>query len=206
MKIKKRNIVVLLAMILVASTGIESVASAASCYTNYYRSRPCSSCDDSSFNEELTDSCSAKHPRQYGIKLCSSCRNGMSTQATYYKRGYSDYNCLAYALGYNGVQSWEWPTSWGTGPTESQFIVYIKNKGYSYTLNENNATGTNVIYVYGVNGYVKHFSRGYTLDGKKVSGAATISKWGPGSLYTTSTTYPYTAASGYGNLVMTCYK
>ena len=88
----------------------------------------------------------------------------------------------------------------------SQFVVYIKNKGYSYTMDASAATGTDVIYVYAKNNYIQHFSRGYTLDGQKVSGAATISKWGACSLYTTSTTDPYTSSSGYGNLVLICYK
>lgn len=194
-------------MILVATMGIDTVASAADCYIVRYRYATCSNCDDTLFDSSQTDSCSAKHPRQYGIKMCESCRNGMSGQATYYKRGYSDYNCLAYALGKNGVQSWTWPTSWGSaGPTESQFIVYIVKQGYSYTYTPSNATGTDVFYVYAVNGYIKHFGRAYTLDGKKVSGAATISKWGACSLYKTSTIDPYTSSSGYGSLLLTCYK
>lgn len=176
MKNKKR-VIVALTMILVVSMSSEVVASAAGCYATWYSYVPCSSCDDSSYNSTQTDTCTGKHPRQHGIKLCSSCLKRMSTKASYYKRGHSDYNCLAYALGENGVQSWTWPSNWGaTGPSEAQFIVYIIKKGYSYTLDPSKATGTEVFYVYAVDGYIQHFSRKYTLDGKQVSGAATISK------------------------------
>ncbi|MEE0884885.1 MAG: hypothetical protein U0L59_06620 [Faecalimonas sp.] len=194
-------------MVLVVSMASEITVGAADCYTAWYGTLYCSSCDDSKYDTTQTDSCAGKHPRQYGLKLCSTHINSISTQASYYKRGYSDYNCLAYALGENGVQSWTWPSNWGTtGPTEVQFIVYIIKKGYSYTLDPSEATGTDVIYVYAKNGYIQHFSRGYTLGGQKVSGAATISKWGACSLYTTTTSDPYTSSSSYGELVLTCYK
>ena len=181
-------------------------AYAKDCYKSWYMYTPCSNCDDSTFNSSQRDSCLLKHKRQNGIKLCSSCRKSVSTKAKYYKRGFSDYNCLAYALGKNGVQSWEWPSSWGTGPSLSTFKKYISNKGYKYTTNKSKATGKSVIYVYALNGTVKHFARKYTLDGKSVDGAATISKWGACSLYTTSTIDPYTSGSGYGSLVLYCYK
>lgn len=202
-----KNLLGLIAMVLVVGIASETVAYAATCYREWYVTVPCSSCNDSDYNTSQTDSCTGKHPRQYGVKLCSSHINANSTQASYYKRGHSDYNCLAYALGKNGVQSWTWPSNWGsTGPSQAQFIVYIKKQGYSYTMDPSKATGTDVIYVYEKNGYIKHFSRGYTLDGQKVSGAATISKWGACSLYKTTTIDPYTSSSEYGELVLTCYK
>ncbi len=207
MKVTKRKILVALFMVCILSIVNINVVSAADCYRDWYRSTSCTACDDSLFNASQTDSCSGKHPRQNGIKLCTTHTKQISTQATYYKRGFSDYNCLAYALGKNGVQEWVWPDSWGyTGPTLSVFKNYISGEGYKYTTNANQATGTDIIYVYAKDGYVQHFSRAYTLDGKKVSGAATISKWGSCSLYTTSTTDPYASTSGYGNLVLLCYK
>lgn len=206
MKMVNKKFISLIATILIISTSAVIVVSAADCYTDWYATVSCTGCDDSLFNTTQTDSCSAKHPRQNGIKLCSSHIKATSTQATYYKRGFSDYNCLAYALGKNGVQSWVWPSTWGAGPTLKVFKEYIKAKGYNYTTNENNATGTDIIYVYAINGYVKHFARGYTLDDKKVSGAATISKWGRACLYKTTTTDPYASTSLYGDLVLICYK
>lgn len=209
MKISKISRLALFA--LTVSLSVSIVVNATDCYKTWYRSTSCSSCDDSTYNSDQRDSCSGKHKRQNGIKLCSTHISSISSKATYYKRGFSDYNCLAYALGKNSVQSWTWPSSWGsTGPTLATFKTWISNKGYSYTTNSSKATGTNIIYVYGItsNGktYVQHFSRKYTLDGKTVNGAATISKWGACSLYTTSTKDPYKSTSGYGNLVLTCYK
>ena len=190
---------------------LPTTVKAVSCYCNWYFSSNCGACNSGSYDNTQKDSCKAKHPRQYGVKLCSSHMQGISAYSSYYKRGYSDYNCLAYALGNNGVQSWTWPASWGTaGPSLSSFESWIRAKGYNCTKNAGSASGTNIIYVYGVtlNGvtYVKHFARKYTLDGKKVSGAETISKWGACSLYTTSKTDPYTASSSYGNLVLICYR
>lgn len=186
---------------------INSVVMGADCYRNWYRYSICSSCDDNDYNSSQTDSCLGKHPRQNGIKLCNNCLSNMSPVANYYKRGFSDYNCLAYALGKNGVQTWTWPTSWGnSGPTLSTFKSYIKAKGYTCTDSLTNAAGTNIIFVYASNGYVKHFARKYTLDGRAVAGAATISKWGACSLYTTKAIEPYTSSSSYGKLALICYK
>lgn len=183
------------------------VVSAKDCYKIWYVDSPCTSCDDSKYNSEQTDSCSGKHKRQNGIKLCSSCKEGMSSCATYYKRGFSDYNCLAYALGKNEPQSWTWPASWGDGPTLKTFKKYISNKGYKYTTTPNEATGKEIIYVYVKEGKVAHFARKYTLDGKKVDGAKTISKWGSCSLYTTSIrNNPYTSDAPYGKMKLICYK
>lgn len=182
-------------------------ARAADCYKNWYVTSGCSSCGDSTYSSEQTDSCYGKHKRQNGIKLCSSCLSKMSACATYYKRGFSDYNCLAYALGKNGVQSWTWPSSWGEGPTLAVFKSWIKNKGYSCTTTLTEASGDDVIFVYVNNNRVVHFSRAKTLDGNAVSGAKTISKWGACSLYTTSTiNNPYKTASGYGSMKLICYK
>ena len=202
-----KKLLVTIAMVLVFSVSSVAVVSAADCYQVWYRYTSCSSCDDSLYNTSQTDACSGKHPRQNGIKLCSTHLSAVSTKASYYKRGFSDYNCLAYALGKNNVQSWTWPSSWGsTGPTLSTFKTYIANKGYSYTTSASSAKGTEIIYVYAKNGYIQHFARKYTLDGKTVSGAATLSKWGACCLYKTTSTNPYTLSSGYGSLVLICYK
>lgn len=184
-----------------------AVTEAYDCYKNWYRYSTCALCGDSSYNSSYKDSCAGKHKRQYGIKLCSTHLSTVSNKAKYYKRAHSDYNCLAYALGKCGVQAWTWPSSWGeTGPTLDEFKSYIAGKGYKYTTNSSNATGKKVIYVYVLNGRVKHFARKYNLGGNKVDGAVTISKWGACSLYTTSTTDPYLSTSGYGTLKLTCYK
>lgn len=204
--VKRKKVLIAFVMLLVVGTS-NMVVSAADCYENWYMSSNCSKCDDSMYNTSQRDGCIGKHARQNGINLCSTHLRGISTQATYYKRGFSDYNCLAYALGNNGVQSWTWPTSWGSnGPTLSTFKSYIAKKGYSYTSNENSASGKDIIYVYSKNGYIRHFARKYTLDGKSVSGAATISKWGGCCLYKTTSTNPYTSSSEYGSLILICYK
>lgn len=208
----KRSIVsvIMIFMLLLVVVGEKSMVNAADCYKEWYKTSGCSSCDDSTYNSSQTDSCAGKHKRQNGIKLCSNHLKKISSVAKYYKRGFSDYNCLAYALGKNSVQSWVWPLKWGAGPTLGEFEKWIKNKGYKYTTNPSNATGKKIIYVYGVNKdgkiYVKHFARKYTLSGESVSGAETISKWGGCCLYSTSSKYAYNSASGYGHLILTCYK
>lgn len=203
-RIIKRMVVFLAAVSIVLSS--TNLVKAVQCYKNWYVTSNCSNCDDSTYNNTQTDNCSGKHSRQNGIKLCSAHLSVMSSVATYYKRGFSDYNCLAYALGKNDVQSWTWPSSWGDGPSLSTFKNWISGKGYSYTTNASFATGKNIIYVYVNNNKVVHFARKYTLDGQSVSGAATISKWGACSLYKTTNTNPYNSGSGYGTMQLICYK
>ena len=210
MKAKKRRISFILATVFALSITISNVSNAADCYEDWYVQTSCSRCDDSTYNTTQTDTCSARHPRQNGVKLCSSCIKSVSEHATYYKRGFSDYNCLAYALGYNGVQSWMWPLSWGSsGPTLSEFKTWIKNRGYNYTADIKRLrylpAGTNIIHVYAKDGYVQHFARTLTLDGQYVAGANNISKWGACSLYTSNLSDPYTASSPYGSHVLYCY-
>lgn len=185
----------------------------AECYTKWYIKRTdlfngCIYCDFDSYDYNWKDSCSGtQHPRQYGIKLCSTHRDKTAKGALYYQRGYTDYNCLAYVFGKTGVQSWVWPTVWDEkGPTVDEFKIYIQKMGYKCTMQQSNATGKKVFYVYAKNGRVKHFARKYKLDGSAIPGVATISKWGAASLYTTTTTDPYEATSGYGSLVLICYK
>lgn len=178
----------------------------ADCYAAYYINSGCSACGAPVYNSEQKDNCSQHHKRQYSIKFCSNCKNVVSKSAEYYKRGYVDYNCLAYALGKNAPCSWEWPVKWGSGPTVEEFIYYIIDKGYSYANQAGIAYGKNIIYVYAENGRVKHFARKYTLDGKELSGYTTISKWGKASLYKTKSINPYTDTSGYGKMVLVCYK
>ncbi len=203
----KKKLLTVMALVLAFSTVGASVVSAKDCYKKWYKYVNCVSCDDSQYDSSQTDTCSGKHPRQYGIKLCSTHLKEMSTKASFYKRGYSDYNCLAYALGKNGVQSWLWPAEWGdAGPSLAAFKKYIENKGYTCTTSASAATGKEVIYAYSKNGHVVHFSRKYTLDGKAVSGAATLSKWGSMSLYKTTIIDPYASTSIYGYLAFICYK
>lgn len=90
--------------------------------------------------------------------------------------------------------------------TLNEFKSFISSHGYSYTTDTSIATGQKIIYVYMRNGYVVHFARKYTLDNQTVSGAATISKWGAASLYTTLTIDPYGSNSDYGNLELICFK
>lgn len=203
-KITKTLVAFFMTVVMVLSS--TCFVKAVQCYALWYKPSDCSSCDDSAYNNSQTDSCSAKHPRQNGIKLCSTHLSNMSSSASYYKRGFSDYNCLAYALGKNEVQSWTWPSSWGYGPSLSTFKNWISEKGYKYTTNASQASGKNIIYVYVNNNKVVHFARKYTLDGQSVSGAATISKWGACSLYKTTNTNPYKSGSGYGTLQLICYK
>lgn len=201
----KRMKLLVIAMCMICIIFVENIY--AGCYANWYRISNCSECDASSYNSSQTDNCNKKHKRQNGIKLCTTHKKVISKNATYYKRGFVDYNCLAYALGINSPEGWVWPTQWKEGPDLATFRNYIRNKGYYYSKSpQTNALKKSIFYVYAENGIVKHFARKYTLDGKSVSGAATISKWGACSLYTTTSTDPYTTQSGYGKLVMVCYK
>ena len=207
MKLNKKQIFFVCILILSINITDATRVNAADCYQSWYRNSGCSKCDDYTYNSDQTDSCPAKHKRQNGIKLCSSCLLNQSSCATYYKRGFSDYNCLAYALGKNGVQSWTWPASWGDGPTLAVFKTWIRHKGYSCTTSLSEVSGSEIIFVYVNNNKVVHFARARTLDGNAVSGAKTISKWGACSLYTTSTiNNPYKASSGYGSMKLICYK
>lgn len=187
--------------------GATNIAVAKDCYRKWYVNSGCWTCDDNDYNKSQVDNCSVRHPRQNGIKLCTNCKNKLSSHANYYKRGFSDYNCLAYALGTNTVQSWTWPASWKEGPSLTTFKTYIAKKGYQYTTDASKASGKNIIYVYVYNGKVAHFARKYTLNGAKVNGAKTISKWGACSLYTTDViNSPYKDAAHYGTMKLICYK
>lgn len=96
MKNKMKKMTVALAVICFMGVTNATVSEAAICHKNAYRTTACSSCDDSTYNSTQVDTCTAKHPRQNGIKLCSTHLSAMSSKASYYKRGFSDYNCLAY--------------------------------------------------------------------------------------------------------------
>lgn len=205
---RKRYKILFMLIIATIIFNTATTVKAVDCYKNWYvYSSGCSNCDDSTYSSSQRDNCSGKHKRQNGIKLCSLCLSGMSSCATYYKCGFSDYNCLAYALGKNTVQSWTWPASWGYGPTLTVFKSWIKAKGYTCTTDMLEVKGNQVILVYVNNGKVVHFARTRTLDGNSIAGAKTISKWGACSLYTTSKlSNPYKSTSGYGSLKLYCYK
>lgn len=208
MTLQKEKIVFIISMIVVFSMVNTTIYKGADCYTDWYVSSDCWFCDDSTYNTTQVDSCTSAHPRQNGIKLCWLCKNTISSEATYYKRGFSDYNCLAYALGINSVQSWMWPSDWGqTGPTLEEFEKYISKWGYKCTMDLTEITGKEIIFVYAKDGYIKHFARKYTLDGKELEGVKAISKWGACSLYTNENAIdPYESNCIYGRLVTICYK
>lgn len=165
---------------------------------NYYPCF-CHSCTNS-FDQSYLDS--NGRPRQYGIKLCGTHLSEKSNAATFYKRGYADYNCLAYALKNNSPNAWYWPEHWGSQPSLSVVGMTLANNGYSYIFpaNDFSHAGGDVIFIYGTSqNCVTHFARRTNLSGNYVSGAATISKFGVGSLYTTSNTNPF--KGDYGQLL-----
>ena len=132
----------------------------AGCSANYYiKLSSCNKCVIGDYSNDKTDNCTMHHKRQLSYLFCTDHKNMISSNAEYYKRGFTDYNCLAYALGNNKAGSWEWPVSWGSeGPTRDEFIEYIVKKGYNYSNQKNISYGKKIFCVYEKNGHIKHFA------------------------------------------------
>ena len=203
--ISEKIMVSLLALFLVFNT--DNINANALCYKTYYiTDTGCASCNDTiNYDNSQKDNCLFQHSREYGIKLCYADLHVLSDYATFYKRGYVDYNCLAYALKKNSPNSWTWPSEWGQRPSVDVVKKYFKDKGYYINTNYNLNIGNDVIYVYANNGAVTHFARKYTLDGNSINGVKTISKCGAAALYTTSTIDAF-SDEVYGKPVFMAYR
>ncbi|MCH5265131.1 MAG: hypothetical protein J1F02_04475 [Lachnospiraceae bacterium] len=172
----------------------------------YRRANPsCSKCAETIKYDTSYSKDEMGYYRQYGIKFCTTHKNAISSAAVFYKRGYTDYNCLAYALKKNFVNSWDWPQEWGNKASLTDVKAYLSKNGYTYFFEPSNylrASG-DIIYIYGTDSSnVLHFARHTTLGGNALSGVAIISKWGAGSLYTNTNYSPFTSA--YGSLLGVC--
>lgn len=168
----------------------------------------CRSCE-TGFDNSQKDSYGRS--RQYGTKFCKICKNNLSKEAVFYKRGYTDYNCMAYAMGKNSKCSWMWPNEWGDKPSINTVKNYFSTKGYKVVNYDSKSWSTykskKAIFVYAKDSVVTHFARVCTLDGKFLSDTKTISKWGKGALYTTPSMDPYNGGkTPYGKCSFVCYK
>jgi hypothetical protein len=79
-------------------------------FSNFYKRIICRDCEKARFDENFKDSFGNK--RQFGIKFCNYHINNTAPEAEFVDYGYTDYNCLAYALGETGPCMWMWPSSW----------------------------------------------------------------------------------------------
>lgn len=124
--------------------------------------------------------------RELSLSSTTAIRNTIANNWEYYARGYRDYNCLAYALGY--TDQWMWP--WGDrNPTESEVKSYLRSYGYSITTNKSSFTELSAkkkIIVYSVNGNgITHFSKKYGSEG-------IVAKWGQYEIFTGNKYASYT--------------
>lgn len=97
----------------------------------------------------------------------------------------TSYNCLGFATGSN---TWEWPSSWGSGATESQVDSYLATLGYSPYIYDP------FILSYGPNNnYITHFSKVTGLEWCRA-------KWGQLEKFNHGSHDPYYHTSSYGAL------
>lgn len=64
--------------------------------------------------------------RELSLTSSDDLRNWIANNWEYYDRGYRDYNCLAYALGY--TDRWMWP--WDGDATVSEVETFLESYGY----------------------------------------------------------------------------
>lgn len=134
-------------------------------------------------------------------------RNEIANDWTYYKRGYADYNCLAYAMGNN--TTWYWP--WGqVNPTISEAKKWFTNNCHYWVADKNAKNGLTkyVIYVYANSqGRVTHFARTTKINGEALSrGVDCVAKWGQSELFTHKTRDPYKKNGIYGSIAFIAHN
>lgn len=183
-------------------------------YKKYYKFVECKECE---VGYDENDKDSKGNPRQYGVKLCDKHKEKMADNAFFYEYGYTDYNCMAYALGKNEPCSWVWPSSWGKFADVKEVTKYFKWRGYTVEdfdetkYEEYKAKNAILVYGYMSSMYdeykITHFARVKPLDGEELpDNQKTISKWGQAAIYTTQDINSYGVYSGYGQCVLVCYK
>jgi len=160
-------------------------------FSNFYKRIICRDCEKARFDENFKDSFGNK--RQYGIKFCNYHINNTALEAEFVDYGYTDYNCLAYALGETGPCNWMWPSSWSDKPSVECVNDYFVGEGYTteaYSEEKQDIyKEKKAIYVYGVKEkesneyYVVHFARTDLIDGSDIGEYAQVSKWGMGGIY-----------------------
>jgi hypothetical protein len=114
-------------------------------------------------------------------------RDATSWTWTYNAAGTSNYNCLAYAMGY--TDRWLWPIAWGSSPSLNTVTSWMNVQGYTYN---GSRQSTSKIVVYGYNNAVTHFS--------KITGSTTCrAKWGQCERFDHGSLAPYYyTAQSYG--------
>lgn len=206
-------VVIILAVIISIIAFPTAVQAAKSNFKKFYKYVECKQCE-TKYDENYKDSYG--NPRQFGVKMCEEHQNNMSTEASFYDYGYTDFNCLAYALGEDKECNWKWPASWGSHPSKNQVARYFKMRFYNVENFDETRVDyykdKRVIYVYGylsgISGeyIITHFGRTDDIDGNLVEGANTISKWGAGAIYSTKSVNCYGELCAYGKCIMVCYK
>lgn len=181
-------------------------------FRNYYRSTNCAECNWKLFDDSQKDS--EGNSRQYGIKLCEKHKKEMAEESEFIEHGFTDYNCMAYAVGETGPCSWMWPASWGAAPKAPKVKQYFEENGYTtedYDPSKiKEYKEKDAIFVYGVKygplSIIQHFGRANALNGIDIGDNATASKWGSYAIYETKDVNCYKGSSGYGECSFVCYK
>lgn len=185
-------------------------------YSRFYKKIICRDCEKAKYDPNQLDS--FKHKRMYGIKFCQYHQKNTSEEAEFVEQGYTDYNCLAYALGDIQPCNWMWPSSWGDHPNVDVVKDYFEKNGYTTEAynkkDEMKYKDKKSIYVYAVKNdkeddkkyEVVHFGRTDQVDGSDIGDYAEVSKWGMGAIYKTKNVNGFTPKSGYGECVLVCYK
>lgn len=213
MKLNKKKTIFLTSIALACSIGISTIALGGGySFRMYYRGTDCTECEWKHYDDSQKDSYG--NSRQYGLKLCDSHLKEYTKDCTFLDYGYSDYNCMAYAIGKTGPCEWEWPASWGASPTVPTVKKYFEKLGYTTEdYDEDNLNGykeKDAIFVYGIKYgpqiVVQHFSRANALDGTDIGNNATASKWGCYAIYKTKDVDCYKRSMGYGECAFVCYK
>lgn len=145
--------------------------------------------------------------RTYSRTTTQAQRNNIANDWTYYKRGYNDYNCLAYAMGNN--TQWYWP--WGTSnPTIQQAKNWLKNKCKYKIADKDKKSGLSkyVICVYAnTQGKVTHFARTTKINGNTLGkNIACVAKWGQCELFTHKSRNPYKKNGLYGAISFIAHR
>ena len=182
-------------------------------YSFFYKRILCRDCGKASFDKNFLDNYG--NYRQYGIDFCKYHMEMTSFEAEFVETGYTDNNCLAYAVGDISPCNWMWPKSWSFTPSPEVVKEYFQGDGYT-TEDYNKANISlykekKAIFVYAVKNKNKklevvHFGRADILNGEVPKDYEVVSKWGMGAVYKTKKVNSFIKDSGYGKCVFVCYK
>lgn len=181
-------------------------------YSFFYYRTPCRDCKVS-FDERFLDNYGNR--RQNGIIYCDYHKEKVAPDAELVETGYTDNNCLSYALGNVRRCTWMWPKSWSYTPSPEVVKEYFQERNYiTEDFNETNMAfykEKKAIFVYAekVNNVyqVVHFGRTDYINGEFPEDFDVVSKWGLYAVYKTKTVNnSFTKQSGYGECVFVMYK